>query len=255
LFSELYDIATGIISEDNYLATGRRAPAPAGTAGDNSVNSLKVGDPGGSEGKTVSFDEKVEGISKEPVMAVTFTNYKVLGSYAVTPDNAFEVTFVIDSYSGPSCVNPSVLPEGWRKFLREFPRSLTTANCTALNSIGTIPLWVRFGEFIVRASFFVANDLPVSIMVGTDFKDRHVKVTDSQDHIVRFIDGTVLPIVRKHSGPPVPAKPMDNPEWKDEDRSCNIRLVKNTVLVPRSQTRSACLKGKLSVESCLAPPR
>jgi len=181
----------------------------------------------------VSFSDLIEVIPKEPVMTVALTNYKCLGSFAVTPDKAFEVTFVTDNGSGPSCVKPSVLPDGWRKFLRPFSRSLTTANGTALNSIGTILLWVRFWELITRFSFFVAEDLPVAIMVGTDFKDNHVKVTDSHDQIVRFVDGTVVPIVRKHSGPPIPTSPMENPEWKDEDRSCNVRLFEHTVLEPR----------------------
>jgi len=135
VFTELYDRATGRINEGNYLETGRRAEAPAKAADDNLVNSLEVGRAVKAEGKAVSFSDEVEVIEKEPVMPVALTNYKCLGSYAVTPDKAFEVTFVIDSGSGPSCVKPSTV----------FPKQKFSSGKKPLENF--CPLEKKYGYF------------------------------------------------------------------------------------------------------------
>ena len=105
------------------------------------------------------------------------SNYKVIGSFAINPNKSFETTMILDTGAGPSCMKTAMLPAHWEKeATMHATKALQAANGKPLACRATVPLFLRFGDYIAKDRFLVVDDLPVAVLLGAGFQDTHLSL-------------------------------------------------------------------------------
>ena len=84
---------------------------------------------------------------------------------------------VLDTGAGPNLVHSKILPYGWQSKLEPYASNtrIVDASNRPMQPIGTLPLWVRLGQFQARIRFLVVSNMATTCILGTSFIDRFVK--------------------------------------------------------------------------------
>ena len=146
---------------------------------------------------------------------------------------------ILDTGAGPNCVKTSALPQGWEERARlTRNHSLTAANGGTIPSRGMVTLYLRLGDLVARQQFLVVDNLPVPMIIGTRFQDKHVFSIDGQGQQLILKDDSSIPIVRDSDGLVYSAPPMVLPKsLREKDpRIDQVRLTRSVRLMPGRQT-------------------
>ena len=106
-----------------------------------------------------------------------------------------------DPGCGPNVVRRSALPHRWEESLlqdQDLP-ALGDANGNPLKLMGKIVSRVRLGSATYRVLFVVTEHLAVSVIIGTSFMNRNVKVIMCMDQWI-YLARSKVPIIAQHQG-------------------------------------------------------
>lgn len=172
------------------------------------------------------------------------SNNTVRGHLALVPGNAFAPVMVLDTGYGPDCVAEKRLPPRWDEaLLSKRSTSIRTADNRVIKTRGFVHLWIYLGEYVACDEFLVCEELPVPVLLGTRFIDRHVRFISSMSQAVELADNTTkAKLVREDNAlpGPTPVKELIMPPLRmSRDDYCKenrVRICRQVTLYPGQQT-------------------
>ena len=165
---------------------------------------------------------------------------------------------VMDTGSGPSVVQESTLPKGWKTYAAQTGNipQLADANGNPLRITGRIKLLIQLGRKVLDAEFFVAPKLAVPVILGTSIMNSHVDAIRCRAQRIDVHDGGSIAIllmqnVSKLNNSSSCYVHEPNPsQGTDLDHQSNrIRLAREITIPPMSQLTASvvCAGGGLSL--------
>lgn len=144
------------------------------------------------------FLEEIEDEDRE-VFTISYAfNYKLEGTFAVQPSQAFATTMVLGTRASTNCAATRALLLGWEKYLSKTDIvRLRAANGKVMNTHGFVKLWIRVRSHIAQDKFRVCEQLPVPFILGAQFIDRTVPITRHEGQTVTLLEGSSASVVRQ----------------------------------------------------------
>ena len=107
-----------------------------------------------------------------------------------------------------------------------------------VKTAGKISLTVMSGNRVENISFYVVEHLTTQVILGWDFRDKHVEAIKPRERLVEMDDGTTVPYlrtsVRKANAVPLP--PDQELVPKKRRQSKRLEVAKAVFMQPRTQT-------------------
>ena len=124
-------------------------------------------------------------------------HYVVLGSIGISETLLTPMRMVMDTGSGPSVVQESTLPKGWKAYAAQTGNipQLADANGNPLRITGRIKLLIQLGRKLLDAEFFVAPKLAVPVILGTGIMNSHVEAIRCRAQRIDVHDGGSIAIL------------------------------------------------------------
>ncbi len=109
--------------------------------------------------------------------AAGFPNFKINACVGIERTRGEPVQVVLDTGAGPNLVREDFLPNGWEQHQRPLKVQFAKVDASGrrLPPQAAIPLVVRMGRTIMRATFFVVTRLAVPVLLGCAFIRQHVR--------------------------------------------------------------------------------
>lgn len=178
----------------------------------------------------------------------------VSGRFALVPTCSYETVMVMETGAGLNCVSSKSLPDGLQLFLsKKISKNFRVANGKFIKTEVFVPMWIRFGQYIVRDEFLVCDDLPVAVILGSQFIDGDAKNISKE--MLTLKDMTTVPVIRDPStlGAIAPTGTLVPLAGTEVDRRADnrVRLANAAELLPGNQTVVACqarMEGPVVVE-------
>ena len=173
------------------------------------------------------------------------SNYKIVGDYSLGENSAKRVSMIVDTGAGLNLIHPDILPDDWQKSAFLGPDiHVRAANGAPLQTAGRVKLVIRVKDYVTCATFIVSGDLPIPIILGATFLDKHVSSIECRNQKLILNNGSEVPILRMTAqfskptnAPRIIPKPMAVPLDRKKNR---VRLARPVVLKPGTQTWVAC---------------
>ncbi len=168
-------------------------------------------------------------------------NYKVHAYLGLTSKRTTRFTVVLDTGAGSSFIRKDCLPPDVQKLIKPLHSAvkIKDANNRRVNLVGRINLVCQIGTRSEIVTFYVAERLATTVILGCDFCDRYIESIRPRRRLIQLDDGSTVPIVRK------PDKRADNSVPLPEDQeftprkgriSPKVTVHKNVTIQPQRQT-------------------
>ena len=104
---------------------------------------------------------------------------------------------VVDTGARLNLVHTDILPGGWTDRVFYGPQlSIRATNGKTLKTRGEIKTLIKLSGCIVPATFVVSDELPVPMLLGTSFTNKHIRSIQCVDRVVVTRNGDVLPLLK-----------------------------------------------------------
>lgn len=122
--------------------------------------------------------ERINSVSDEGLkLTMTSSHYMVFRSFGLDHRDMPKLHAVLDAGAGPNLIRSDVLPIGWEQNLVTSAKipGLGDSNGRPIQLLGAIVLHLRLDNSHFQVPFIVTKHLAASMIIGTEFLDRHVR--------------------------------------------------------------------------------